>query len=135
MRRFAWLLAGIALVAAGLWVAGRPPSRYVLERSCAAFHEERRERLFRIDYDARRPDAEADALRRERDAALQATKRLLIRGWEVLLVPRGGARPAGYRVALRFDPSGTGDPAPLRGDLEVLLAPRAWLARLCARLS
>jgi hypothetical protein len=139
MKRLPWLAAGLALVAAGLWLAGRAPSRYVLERECAAYHEQRRSRYQLVTLDIGRAQADKDpgvaALTRERDELLRETKRITIRGWEVLLVPAGAPRPApgDFVVAGRFDASEPRDPAPLRGGIEAWIAPRGRLARLFAR--
>jgi hypothetical protein len=78
-------------------------------------------------------DAQVEAVKRERDTLLREAKRFEIRGWEVALVPFGAPRPAGAWLLSteRFPPADPKHGPPL----EVLLAPRTWLAKLCARLA
>jgi hypothetical protein len=107
----------------------------VLERECAAYQEQRRQRYQVLTFEIGRAEhrrEDATDLKRERDELLLGTKRTEIRGWEIVLVPAGAARPAprDFAVALRFDPSEPKDPAPLKGAMEAWIAPRGWLARL-----
>jgi len=134
MRRLLWVLLGLALLAAALWVAGRRPSSYFLEQECARYQEERRHRLTLLNFEIRRAEESVQPEFRARvEELLMETRRIEIRGWEVVLVPPGARAPgSGYDVAVRTDPSTPEDPAPLRGMMTAWLRPRTWLARLFA---
>jgi len=135
MRRLLWLLAGFGLLAAGLWLAGRPPSRYVLERECARYHEARRERFTLLAFHISKadPDARPD-LDERMEELLAETKRIDIRGWEVVLVPPGARAPRdGFTVAARVDPSVREDPPALKGPMQAWTRPVGWLAQLFSR--
>ncbi len=135
MRRLLWLAAGLALLATGVYLAGRAPSAYVLEKECERYHERRRERFTLLAFHIARADAGAvPDLRRQMDEFLRETKRTDIRGWEVVLVPAGARAPgAGFTLAVRLDPSAPPDPPPLKGPMDAWIAPRSSLARLFSR--
>jgi len=146
MRGFLWLAAGLALIATGLWLAGRSPSAYVLEQECVRFHEERRARFLLLTYDIGRLEKlqmdGADVgtsladLRTQREELLLETKRIAIRGWDVLVVPPGApAPPPGeMRSAGRFAVGDPDDPPALKGRMEVRVVARGLLARVFSRL-
>lgn len=134
MRRFLLLVLGLALVAAGVYLAGRAPSAYVLERECEQLHRQRRERYTLLSFHIARsgPEARAD-LQRQVDELLRETKTVEIRGWDVVVVPAGARAPgAGYSRAARIDPSIPPDPPALKGPMEVWTRPRGLLARIFA---
>ena len=135
MRRLVWLVAGLALLATGLWLSGRAPSAYVLEKECERYHERRRERYNLVAFHIARADKDAlPDLRRQMDDLLRETRTTDIRGWEVVLVPAGARAPgAPFTRAARIDPSIPPDPPPLKGPIEAWIAPRGTLARLFAR--
>ena len=133
-------LAALALVAAALavvWLYARAPTPYARERLVARFHADRREAFIRatigIDHARARGagDGELRRLEAAREEDLARVRRLEVRGWEVVLLPPGARPPdpLGYLVVGRPDPSGAGDPPPLRGAVEVWVAPRGLLAR------
>jgi hypothetical protein len=130
MRRLLWLAAGLVLLATGLWLAGRPPSAYVLEKECERFQQGRRERYTLLQFHIARADLEARPdLQMRVEEVLRETKRIEIRGWEVILVPAGARAPGGeFKRAARFDPP---DPPPFEY-ADAWIAPRSWLARLFA---
>lgn len=136
MRRILWLAAGLLLLAAGLYLAGREPSVYFLEREIERYHEEeRRPRYTLLAFHAARAEkGELPDLRLQMEQFLRETKILALRGWEVVLVP-SGARPPGqdYRIRARHDASAPADPPQLKGPVEAWVRPRGWLARLFAR--
>jgi hypothetical protein len=134
MRRLAWLALGLALLAAGLYLAGRAPSEYVLGKELARYHESRRERFTLLSFHiARAEKDELPELRQQMDQFLRATKTDTIRGWEVVLVPAGARLPGqGYRIAVRKDVSIPSDPPQLKGPMEAWTKPVGWLARLFA---
>lgn len=134
MRRLLWLAAGVALLAGGLYLAGRAPSAYVLEKEFQSYHEERRQRYTLLSFHiARAEKDEVPDLRRELDEFLRRTKTIEIRGWEIVLVP-AGARPPGqeHRLRLREDPSVRSDPPQLKGPMEAWARPKGPLARVFA---
>lgn len=135
MRRLLWLLVGLALLGTGLWLAGRAPSTFVLEKECERYHETRRERYTLLSFHIARADKDAvPDLRRQMDELLRETKRTDVRGWEIVIVPAGARAPgAGHTLATRLDPSVPPDPPPLKGPMEVWIAPRGWLAKAFAR--
>jgi hypothetical protein len=135
MRRLLWLLAGLGLLATGVYLAGRAPSAYVLEKECERYHERRRDRLNLIAFHIARADKDAlPDLRRQMDDLLRETKTVDIRGWEVVLVPAGARAPGPpYTLGARVDPSAPPDPPPLKGPMEAWITPRGFLARLFAR--
>jgi hypothetical protein len=135
MRRLLWLLLGVALLATGVYLAGRAPSAFVLEKECERFHERRRERFTLLAFHIARADKDAvPDLKRQVDELLRETQTIEIRGYEVVLVPPGARAPgAGYTLAARHDVSVPQDPPPLKGPTEAWIAPRGWLARWFAR--
>lgn len=134
-----WILLGLALalLAGGLWLGGRAPSAYVLQRECDRYQVERATEYGRFDGEAalQRDPAAAEAARKARDAVLAGHRQLEIRGWEVLLIPAGADRPptADFLVAGTFTPEGSRHPA-LQGSMTVWYAPRGPLARALYRL-
>ncbi len=110
----------------------------MLREECHRFQEERREqagglRLVLMQAEERGPGGEeAKEARREYEAYLATSKRLWLRGWEVLLIPAGAPRPPpeDYLVALEVDPSSALDRPELKGLMRVWIAPRGRLARL-----
>ena len=135
MGRLVWLVAGLALLATGLWLAARAPTAYVLEKECARYHEERQRRHTFLGFRIARADKDTlPELRRQMDELLRETRTIDIRGWEVVLVPPGARAPgAPFTRAARIDPSVPPDPPPLKGPMEAWIAPRGTLARLFAR--
>lgn len=136
------------LVLAGLlvWLFGRAPTRYVLERECARYQEERVAEALRLGREialletalarGEEPDPALGRLRAERERLYRAHRKLSVRGWEVVLLPEGADRPApeGYLVTGRCDPSRPSDPPPLRRAMELWIRPAGGLARLLSRL-
>lgn len=135
MRRLPWLATGLLLLAGALYLAGRAPTAYFLEKELDRYHKE--ERLPRYTllafHIARAEKGELPDLRVQMEQFLRETKTLEVRGWEIVLVPPG-ARPPGqdYRIKARHDPSAPADPPQLKGPMEAWARPRGWLARLFA---
>ncbi len=130
MRRFLWLAAGLALVATGLWLAGRPPSAYFLEKEGERYQEERKRAYDYLRYQRARASREAapDLDRRMNDL-LKETRTLSVRGWEIALVPAGGRAPGGdFKLAVRFDPKA---PPPFEY-VDAWVRPEGWLAKAFA---
>ena len=131
MRRLLWLLAGLALLATGVYLAGRAPSAYVLERECERYHEQRRGQYWLLHRRIAKGDASATP---QMEELLRQTERTEIRGWEIVLVPAGARAPGqGFTLAVRIDPSTPPDPPPLKGPMEAWIAPRGLLAKAFAR--
>jgi len=134
-----WILAGAAaaVVLGASYLAGRAPGRYALEQACERYQADRRAREAALQEEIGRQIQAGDAAgaRRTQDAVtalLREVRREDYRGWEVLLVPTGAARPEArdFLVLGRHDPSSPRDPATLRGAMEIWLAPRGALPRL-----
>jgi len=110
----------------------------VLREECLRFQEERREqagalRLLLMQAEERGPGGEeAKEARRDYEAYLATSKRLWLRGWEVLLIPPGAPLPPpqDYLVALEIDPGTKLDRPEMKGVMRVWIAPRGRLARL-----
>ena len=136
------------LVLAGLlvWLLGRAPTRYALERECARYQEERVAQAMRLGREialleaglarGEEPDPALARLRAQRERLYRAYRELSIRGWEVVLLPEGADRPAPeeYLVTGSFDPSRPTDPPPLRRAMALWIRPAGGLARLLSRL-
>ncbi len=112
----------------------------MLREECLRFQEERRERagalrLELMQIEERGPGGEeAREARRDYEGYLATSKRLMLRGWEVLLLPAPAPPPPArdYLVALEVDPSTRLDRPEIKGVMRVWIAPRGWLARLFA---
>ena len=126
MKRAAWILLPL-LAAAGVWLAGRAPTRRGLTLSCERYQAERRETAVRLTLEAKNPELET---------YLRGHKRLTIRGWEVLLIPAGADRPPprDYYVLGRIDVGAGAELSFLRGPIETWAAPRGALARFVSWL-
>lgn len=141
MKRRLWLLA-LPLAAAAVWLLGRAPTDHAVGRLCAVFQEERRERERPLRAEISRLEADPGAaetvagLRRAYQESFLAVRERSVRGWSLLLIPPGAARPEpeDYLVLGRIDPSTPDDPPLLQGPVEVWIAPRGPLARLLRRL-
>jgi hypothetical protein len=135
MRRLLWILAGLLVVGAGVYLLGAAPRAYFLRKQGELYHEERRERYLLLAFRIARadPDVRAD-LQKQRDEMLRETKTEEVRGWEIVYVPAGARAPGPpYTMALRLEPFGPADPPQLKGPMEIWIRPRGWLARLFAR--
>ena len=134
MRRILWLLAGLALLAGGLYLGGRAPGEYMIEQEMGRCQETRRERYTLLAFHlAQGKRDDLPELRQQVDALLRETKTVRVRGWEVVLVPPGARAPGqGYRLALRKDVSIPADAPQLKGAMEAWTKPVGWLARLFA---
>ncbi len=130
MRRLLWLAAGLALVATGVYLAGRAPSRYVLEEWCKEWNQQRMESFTLLRFHRSRADpGAAPDFDRRIDDLLRETKSIRVRGWEVVLVPAGARAPGpGFTLGARHDAP---EPPPF-DRMEVWIAPRGWLARAFA---
>lgn len=139
MKRALWVLLALGLLLGGLWLAGRAPTRYVLERECRRMLDERKAAEARLQLQLAREQKRGEdgaATKARIEALYREPERLDVRGWQVVLVPPGGVRPdpAGYYDLGRVDASRDGDPALLRGPVLVWARADGGLAGLLVRL-
>ncbi len=130
MRRLFWLAAGLALLATGVWLAGRPPSAYFLEKEGVRYQEERKRGYDHLRYLRARasPEAAPDLDKRMNDL-LRETRTLSVRGYKIVLVPAGARAPGSdFKLAVRFDPKG---PPPFEY-VDAWIRPEGWLAKAFA---
>lgn len=138
MKR-ALLIAGLlGAVLLGLWLGGRAPTRYVLEEEGRAFYKDRlrKEQVYSLRIGKLEPGPERSRLEQERETNRRATRKLAIRGWEVLLIPYQAARPdpAGFLVLEPVNASGPMDHPGLIGPIQVWVRPVGALAKLMRTL-
>jgi len=146
MKRALLITAAAGLALALLWFCGKPPSRYVLERECERFQQDRRTRdapiairiakLEQEGIETGRRDPSIEPLKQERDRNARAPHRTRMRGWDVILIPAGAKRPdpENYLVYDRYDPAWRFDPPRLRGAMEIWIQPSGGLAKLVSGL-
>lgn len=139
------MIALLAAVLAGLWYFGRAPTQYVLEREAHRFQEERVRRFQELQLAIVRAESKLPLsgpvpralqdLRRRRTALRRDVRRNTLRGWEVVLIPAGAARPKpeDFLRLGQLNVAGEDDPTELKGPVEVWCAPRGALARLLHR--
>jgi hypothetical protein len=134
MRRLVWLALGLSLAGAGIYLAGRAPSEYVLERELARYHESRQRRFTLLAFHIAKAEKQLlPELHQQMEHFLRETRTVAIRGWEVVLVPAGARMPGqGYRLAARKDVSIPADPPQLKGPIEAWTKPVGRLAQLFA---
>ena len=142
MKRVLLFVAVMAVILGVLWLLGNAPSAFVLEEECKRFQKERRERdgaltvrIAKLEEEAlmgKPPVESLIGLKRERDGIDRATRRTSMRGWDVILIPAGAARPdpGDFLIHGRIDVSSRADPARLRGEMEVWIQPSGGLAKL-----
>jgi hypothetical protein len=144
-KRWPWILLPL-LLAGGLWLFGKAPSRYALEQECRRYQEERvaeevrfqraTARLIQEGRDGADTAAALRGLRATHERYLLDHRRMEMGGWTVLLIPPGAAppAPAGFYRVEGHDPALPDDAPHLRGEMEIRLAPRGSLARLVSGL-
>ena len=146
MKRALLVIATATVIFGVLWVFGQAPSSYVLDEECKRFQQERREddgrltvRIAKLEQEliqTGRSDPELYALKRKRDGIARAPRKLSMRGWDVLLIPVGAARPdpEDYLKCGSYDASRPRDPARLRGGFRIWIQPSGGIAKLLYRL-
>jgi len=134
LKKLAWAALVLVLLGAGLWLYGRAPTPYQIERACVQYQMERRERFRQLSDElgkALGTAREADA-RAALDGYLRDHRSLSMRGWAVLLIPAGAKRPdpQDFLKAGTVEPAAKKDPGELRGGMQVWIAPRGPIARM-----